>query len=371
MIDGEKVDGLSVVIACGGTGGHLFPGIAVAEELEKRGHRVVVLISEKKIDELATRGHEGLRFERMPSVAMPRPWSPRMISFVGRLGLAVKSSWSLQREVSADVVLGMGGFTSAPPLMAARWAGRRTMIHESNAVPGRANRFCARFADVILLGMAACSAHFPGKETQVVGTPVRRSLEQEVSRDGARRSFGVREDRATVLVIGGSQGALGINEAIMRSLDRLAAAEIQVIHLAGPSGLEAVEAAYREHRVTAHVAAFCHDMAMAYAAADLVVARAGASTLTELSYLGLPSVLVPFPYAADDHQTRNGEVAARAGAAELVPEGELEGARLGEMVVGLMGDKERLGRMAEASASLSTRDAAGLICEEIERRGSK
>src|SRR5882757_7354259 len=162
-----------VLIACGGTGGHLFPGIAVAEALKAKGHDVTLLISEKKIDSLASSGHAGLKFEKMPFLAMPRPWSPKMIPFLLAAWRGLKQCRALIRDRKITAVLGMGGFTSTAPVMAGRKEKIRTYIHDSNAIPGKANRLTARFTDVVLLGFKECAQFFPKKETRITGTPVR------------------------------------------------------------------------------------------------------------------------------------------------------------------------------------------------------
>ena len=166
-------NGKHVLIACGGTGGHLFPGIAVAEALAARGHQATLLISEKKIDSIAASQHKGLRFEKIPFLAMPKPWSPKMFGFLLESWRGLKRCRALIREGQITAVLGMGGFTSTVPVYAGRKEKIRTFIHDSNAVPGKANKLTARFADVILLGFKDCANFFPKKETCITGTPVR------------------------------------------------------------------------------------------------------------------------------------------------------------------------------------------------------
>jgi UDP-N-acetylglucosamine--N-acetylmuramyl-(pentapeptide) pyrophosphoryl-undecaprenol N-acetylglucosamine transferase len=210
-----------------------------------------------------------------------------------------------------------------PPL----WAGRRqdcaTLLHESNAIPGKSNRWCARFADEVLLGVGACTSHFRNRRTRVTGTPIRIELTEPVDRMQARQKFGLRPDQTGLLIIGGSQGARGINQAVIDALPDLARDQIGLIHLTGPGEHEQVAADYArvlgDQALETHVAPFCHDMAPAYAAADLVLARSGASTLTELTWFGLPSLLVPYPHAAEDHQTLNAKVVAEGPCKGVLP----------------------------------------------------
>ncbi len=361
---------MRTIIACGGTGGHLFPGIAVAEALRAGGGESLVLISEKEIDALATKGYGHLNFETLPAIGMPPLLSPRIVPFGFRFLKTLSRCKGLVRRFRADAVLGMGGFTSLAPLMAGRRRGARTFIHESNAFPGKANRVAARSADVVLLGLEACRRHFPGKQVEVVGTPLREAMFESPDRGQALEHFGLAGDGgSTLLVMGGSQGARGINRGVTGALGEVAAVGIQVIHLAGPADVEETRAAYRGAGVRHHVAAFCHEMQLAYAAADLAIARSGASSLAELSAFGIPTVLVPYPFAADDHQTLNAQVYVDGGAAVMLKEDELDPRSLGGLLGELLGDKrEGLDKMRAAMSDMAVRDAAENICKSIETR---
>ena len=228
---------LHVLIACGGTGGHLFPGIAVGEVLSARGHDVTLLISEKKIDSLAASGHPNLRFERLPFLAMPKLWSPKMISFLTGTFKGMNAARALIRNQQAQVVLGMGGFTSLAPIFAGRREKCRTLIHDSNAVPGKANRLTARFCNVVLVGLEACKKHFPKHpDVRVVGTPVRGSLREKVT-DDPHAFFKLDKNKKTLVVMGGSQGARGVNRVVCMALDQFEKLGIQVLHIAGSTRL--------------------------------------------------------------------------------------------------------------------------------------
>ncbi|MGE9269662.1 MAG: UDP-N-acetylglucosamine--N-acetylmuramyl-(pentapeptide) pyrophosphoryl-undecaprenol N-acetylglucosamine transferase, partial [Verrucomicrobiales bacterium] len=179
-----------VIIACGGTGGHLFPGIAVAEELERQGHEVLLLISEKKVDAQSSEKYGELRFKTIPAIAKPATMSPKMIPFLFRLWSTVKQCRAIIKQEQADVVLGMGGFTSLPPVMAGKKMGLATFVHDSNAVPGKANRLTARWCRKVLLGFDEAKRFFPNSETVITGTPVRKELEQLPSQAEARAKYG-------------------------------------------------------------------------------------------------------------------------------------------------------------------------------------
>src|SRR5438067_8248481 len=221
---------MNAVIACGGTGGHLFPGIAVAEVLRDRGHEVMLLVSEKEIDALALSGRANFRFEKLPTVGLPSPFSPAILGFLRRFNESLSLCRSIYRKFKPQAVLGMGGFTSTAPILAGRMRGVPTFIHESNAIPGKANRLTARMVRAVLLGFKECAPFFPKVRTEVTGTPIRTEL-QRLDPGAAREKLGLRADLTTFLVMGGSQGASGINQAMIKSIPALGGAALQLIHL--------------------------------------------------------------------------------------------------------------------------------------------
>jgi len=358
-----------ILIACGGTGGHLYPGIAVAEVLQGRGHDVTLLISEKKIDALAASGHAGLRFEKMPFLAMPKPWSPKMVSFISGVWSGLKHCKAMIKRNQTRVVLGMGGFTSFAPVLAGRQSKIKTLIHDSNAIPGKANKLTSRFSDVVLLGFKECASFFPKNETRITGTPVRSALIRgaESGKEDPYAFFGLTPARKTLLVVGGSQGARGINNAIAHSLKELDAIGIQILHITGPGDYQEVSDSYegKEMKLHSHIAAFCHRMEMAYQVADVALARSGASTLAELAYFGVPSLLVPYPYAADDHQTKNAVIFDKVGAGILITETDLSPEKLTATVREILTNDQKRKSMQEAAKKLSHRHAAEGIADIV------
>src|SRR6202023_2255414 len=356
---------MNTVIACGGTGGHLFPGIAVAEVLRDRGHEVIVLISEKEIDTLALSGGARFRLEKLPTVGLPSPFSPAILGFIRRFGASLSLCRSIYRKFKPQVVLGMGGFTSTAPVMAGKMRGAATFIHESNAIPGKANKFTARMVRAVLLGFKECAPFFPKAHTEVTGTPIRTEL-RPIDRAVARKKLGLRQDLTTLLVMGGSQGASGINQAVVRSLPSLHDIPLQVIHLAGTRDERLVADNYQREKIPAHVAAFHYAMEEVYSAADFAIARSGAASLAELAAFSLPAILIPYPYAAEDHQTRNAEIFARADAAILLKESELTAGLLAHKITELAGNPQLLRRMSESAARLAHKDAAGRVVATIE-----
>jgi UDP-N-acetylglucosamine--N-acetylmuramyl-(pentapeptide) pyrophosphoryl-undecaprenol N-acetylglucosamine transferase len=358
---------MNVAIACGGTGGHLFPGLAVAEVLKDRRHAVLLLISEKQIDAMAVRDRPEFRVEKIPSIGLPRFISPQILPFAGQFLRGLGRCRDIYRSFQPQAVLGMGGFTSTGPILAGRLAGIPTFIHESNAIPGKANRLNARLATRVLLGFEDCAKYFPKSAAEVTGTPIRSSLNRKVDRSEALKKLGLRSDFETVLVMGGSQGAHRLNEAVGTALNWFTRKPIQFIHLTGREDEDAVREHYQKAGIPAWVAAFYHCMEEAYSVADVAVARSGAASLTEISHFGIPSILVPYPYAAENHQYLNAEIFAREGAAEVIEEARVNGDTLGSLIDQLLADAAKRRRMHEQMRSFALQDAAARIAELIER----
>jgi UDP-N-acetylglucosamine--N-acetylmuramyl-(pentapeptide) pyrophosphoryl-undecaprenol N-acetylglucosamine transferase len=273
----------------------------------------------------------------------------------------------------------MGGFTSVPALVAARWLRRRgivTLIHESNAVPGKANRWAGRFADRVAVGWAECAQFFRRKPVTVTGTPIRAALRGGKVADAHGR-LGLRLGRLTVLVAGGSQGAHAINEAVASALPWLNGRRemVQFVHLTGPHDEQFVRDAYEKNGFGAKVMNFCDQMELAYSVADVVVARSGAATLAEIAAFGLPSILVPYPHAAGNHQWHNARMFERAAAARLVEQSQLNGlsARRGErlaaLIADLLDDEAARRRMTTAARALAVDDAAERMTALVENCG--
>ena len=353
------------VIAAGGTGGHLFPGLAVGEVLLARGHEVMLLISEKEIDAIATEGRTEFRIERLTGIGMPKLFSPAIFGFALRAWKGYRRCKALFREWQPDAVLGMGGFTSTAPILAGRSRKVPTFVHESNAIPGRANRLNARYVTKVLLGFSECARHFPKAQCEVTGTPLRSALTRPVDRTTALAAFGLKPGRTTLLVMGGSQGAHGINSAIGNAVPKLKAVSWQAIHLAGAADEQAMHATYAREGVPAAVAAFHHRMEEAYGASDLAIARSGAASLAELSHFGLPAILVPYPFAADDHQTANARIFEKAGAGVLVKESDATPELLSEKIAALIGSPDRLAKMSRQSRRLAPDNAAERVADVV------
>lgn len=407
---------INVLIACGGTGGHLFPGIAVAESLERRGHKVLLLISEKKVDAQASQKYGILKFITVPAIAKPATLSPKMIPFLIKLRKSIRQCKTILKEHECDVVLGMGGFTSLPPVYAGKRLKLATYVHDSNALPGKANRLTARWCRKVLLGLEEAGKYFKPHKVVITGTPVRQELRAPLRQDRSRAAFKLPSDGKTVLVMGGSQGAKHLNTMVVeaaqqlikqappqktkdlaeqvteRKTKALAAAQsmtaptepsstsaqqrsrrarannghakVSFLHITGAADYERVNKLTKDIEGY-KVLAFCDDMAAAYAACDVALCRAGASSMTELSYVGMPSILVPYPYAADDHQTFNAKVFEQSGAAILRQESELDTPTLVDDLNRLITDDDLRQSMSQQAEALAVKDATDQICQVI------
>jgi UDP-N-acetylglucosamine--N-acetylmuramyl-(pentapeptide) pyrophosphoryl-undecaprenol N-acetylglucosamine transferase len=348
----------TIMIMAGGTGGHVFPALAVAESLRERGWRVVWLGAKT-----------GMEATLVPKYGFEVAW----VRFSGLRGKGLLRAallpfnllvafWQSARAIFAqrpDVVLGMGGYISFPGGMMASLLNRPLAIHEQNSVAGLANKVLSRLADKVLEG-------FPGSlpGAQFSGNPVRNDI-AALGAPGAR--YALRSGRLSLLVVGGSLGAQTLNETVPQALALLAQSELpEVTHQAGEKNIEALRASYAGRGVQAELVAFIDDMAARYAGADVVLCRAGALTVAELACAGVASILVPFPHAVDDHQTANAKFLSARGAAILLPQAELSAQRLADLLRGLT--RERLLEMAEKAHALGKPDATAAVaraCMEL------
>lgn len=349
---------MQIVIMAGGTGGHVFPGLAVAAELRARGHQVTWLGTPRGIENTAVPA-AGLPLQHISIGGLRGKGVQTLLLAPLRLVRALWQSVALLRRLRPAVVLGMGGFVSGPGGLAA-WLLRIPLcIHEQNSVAGLTNRLLSRLAKRVML---AFPDTLPDSDKVLVtGNPVRREVSALPAPDERLR----REDASLrVLILGGSQGARRLNQVVPAALARLQQAlAIRVWHQSGGQGLQQVGADYAAAGIDAKVQAFIDDMAAAYGWADLVICRAGALTISELAAAGLGAVLVPFPYAVDDHQTVNAHWLADQGGAVVLPESQLDVAALAALVLELGRDRSRLLRMARHSRELARPDAAAQVAE--------
>ncbi len=360
---------MRVVITGGGTGGHLFPALAVHGALLRRRPEAQVLFvgaSEGVEATILPRlGHAfcGLSVQQVKG----RRWRGQVAALLA-LPSVVRQASRLLRECGAQVVLGVGGYASFPTVLAARLRRIPTVIHEQNAYPGLANRWLGRIASAVAVSFEAAAGFFPTGRVTVTGNPVRPEIRPGDAGE-ARRRLALSAGRFTGLIFGGSQGAHRINVATIEALPRLAESRshVQFLHATGERDVSAVEQAYEQHGFQARVEAFFQDMATAYAAADFVIARAGASTIFELAAMGKPALLVPYPYAANDHQRLNAEAMLKAGGAWIVPDPYCDGQRIAATVQAALEKPDLLRRMGEQAQGLARPDAADRIVSLLEQ----
>jgi UDP-N-acetylglucosamine--N-acetylmuramyl-(pentapeptide) pyrophosphoryl-undecaprenol N-acetylglucosamine transferase len=359
-----------VAIACGGTGGHLFPGLAVAEQLKKRGCDVALLISPKDVDQQAVKSVIGMGIFTLPAVALQ---NRNYFSFAASFWRSWRAAKKIFRARPPQAVLAMGGFTSAPPILAGNAFGAKTFLHESNTIPGRANRFLARFVNEAFVGFAETATRLRARKITATGTPVRPQFSPTQS--GKQSVFGHRATLCldphlpTVLVVGGSQGASGLNEIILSVLPLLKEKNWQWLHLTGTADFEKIEAAYATLGIRAEVRPFLAEMDLALGAATAAVSRAGASSLSEIAAMRLPSLLVPYPAAADNHQFFNASVFETTGAAKLLGQKNSSPEKAAAILTALIEDEparvEMQSALAQWHAPASAEQIAGIILDTI------
>jgi UDP-N-acetylglucosamine--N-acetylmuramyl-(pentapeptide) pyrophosphoryl-undecaprenol N-acetylglucosamine transferase len=354
-----------VAIACGGTGGHLFPGLAVAESLFERGADVTLVVSTKEIDQQALRGEARFRILALPAVGFA--WK-RALGFAWQTFAAYRLARAAFRADPPAVLLAMGGFTSAPPALAARALGGVVLLHEANAIPGRANRWLASRARRAYTYFPEARSRWRARDVQVLGMPVRSQF-ADLDPGACRVALGLAPSRPVLLTMGGSQGAQAINEALLRALPGLrnAVPDLQYIHLTGPADFARVRAAHETAGSRAVVKPFLTEMDLALGAADAVVARAGASSAAEFAALRVPPLLVPYPHAADDHQVANARALEATGAARVLLQHELSPIRLTAELARLLGDPELRATMKAALGRWHQPDAAARLADDILR----
>ncbi|MGE0362366.1 MAG: undecaprenyldiphospho-muramoylpentapeptide beta-N-acetylglucosaminyltransferase [Vicinamibacterales bacterium] len=356
---------MQVLFAGGGTGGHLYPGIAVAEELRRRDPAVGVgFVGTARGLESRVVPALGLPLDLIRSAGLKGKSIAALARGLALLPLSAFDAWRVLSRRRPDVVVGVGGYSSGPVLLLAALRRIPTLVMEQNTAPGFTNRVLARWVSAAAVSYEETLRHFPGIGI-VTGNPVRREFLERGGADEPRPADGT----VRVLIVGGSQGARAVNDAMAAAAARLAGrgATLAITHQSGERDLARVRDAYAAAGCPAVVEPFLHDMHARMAVADLVVSRAGASTLAELTILGRPMVLVPLPTAADDHQRKNALALARAGAAEVIEERDLTGERMAAVITALADDPDRRRRMAVAARGLGRPDAAARVADRIEQ----
>lgn len=354
-----------VIVAGGGTGGHLFPGIAVVEELRRRNRRLeACFVGTERGIEARIIPETGDRFDALDV----QPLKGKDVAGFMKSLMKLPGAWghavSILREVRPEVVIGVGGYASGPMLLAAASLGIPCVLLEQNAHVGMTNRILGPMVGRAYVTFEETASHF-GARARVVGNPVRRAFVEAARLASADPdAFELRARR--VFVLGGSQGARALNDTVPTALaEALAGRDFEVLHQTGSAMVDEVSGRYEALGVKAEVVPFIHDMARAFATSSLVITRAGATTLAELCAIGRPSILVPYPHAADDHQARNAEALERLGASLTVRQEQLDASRLATTVAELLDDSPRRLAMARAARAHGRPEAAAAIVDDL------
>ncbi len=349
---------MRVLIAGGGTGGHVIPALAMARELQSRYSAAILFVGTARGMEnrLVPQAGFDLSLVKVGALKNVR-WTTRLRT-LWELPVAIAQARTILQEFRPDVVVGVGGYASGPAMAAALLARIPTLAFEPNYIPGFANRMVGRWVSAGAVHFEPTRRFF--RNARVVGVPVRPEF------------FAVSPDRdgkpPTLLVFGGSQGARAINQAVVQAISTRALSEIpglRVLHQTGERDYNDIRAAYTRAGASAEVSAFIDNMPQAFERSDLLVCRSGASTVAEVAAAGKPAIFIPFPFAADDHQRRNAEAMAAADAAVLIPEPELTPEILAQAISSLLSDPDRLRRMGQSARGLSHPDAAGQVAQMI------
>jgi UDP-N-acetylglucosamine--N-acetylmuramyl-(pentapeptide) pyrophosphoryl-undecaprenol N-acetylglucosamine transferase len=354
---------LRIIIAGGGTGGHLFPAVAIAKEIVKRyaAADIRFIIGRRKMEsEILTRlgfHQQSIHVEGVKG----RGWKKGIMVFI-KLPYSFFQSVSILKRFSPHLVLGVGGYSSGSVCLAARFMGLPTAIHEQNSFPGLTNRLLCRIVDKVFVSFEESRQHFPGGTLYLTGNPVREELL------AGGKDPGKRDERFTMLVVGGSLGARAINRAFVAALQilREKGKDPAVIHQSGETDYARVVEEYERKGLGGKIVPFIEDMAEAYHRADMVVSRAGATTVSELAALGKPSILIPYPFAANRHQETNALMLVRVGGAEMILEQDLSGESLAERLMKYMDERNVLEEMGRQAEKVGRPDAAKVIVDHLE-----
>ncbi len=359
---------MNIVIAGGGTGGHLFPALAIAGELKKRFDDVkITFVGTAKGIEAKIVPKEGYDVRFIRSEGLMGKNIYRTARSILKVPLSLKDSYMILKDLNPDLVFGVGGYSSGPVLMCAKLMGLSTMIHEQNSLPGFANRVLGKFVDTIAVTYHESINYFSREKTYLTGNPVRDEI-LKGEKERGYKTFSLDRDLFTIFIFGGSSGATHINKAVGESLVYLEPFRdsIQFLHQTGERDYDAVVEIYRSREFKGTVVPFAYEMADAYKVADLIISRAGATTLAELTATGKAAILVPYPYAAGNHQEVNARKLLDIGAARMILDRDLNGKTLSDLIKYMLEDPDAISEMERTSKSLGSPDATKKVIELAE-----
>lgn len=354
---------IKILIAGGGTGGHLFPGIAVAQEaLSRNPENDVLFVGTSRGLEGTLLDKIGFRLRTISVGGVIGRGASKTIKNLFLIPRAMIQSLKIIRDFKPDLAFGVGGYASGPTILVARLAGIKTAIAEQNALPGITNRLLGFIVDKVFITYPETSRWFSPAKTVLTGNPVRRGFYREHQDENTAAA-----KRFTLLVFGGSQGAAAINEAMIDAILHLnkASLNLRIIHQAGRKDLAYVTKSYEDYGLDAEVLPFIMDMPKSMREADLVICRAGATSIAEITSLGKAAILVPYPFATHDHQTKNAQALAGRGAAELISQQRLSGPKLAQTILKFYNNREMLAAMGKKAAALGQPEAASSIVDHL------
>ncbi len=358
---------MRVVFAGGGTGGHLMVGLSIAEEVRMRFHQAEIVFfgTDKKFEKRCVE-QRGFKFRQMHS----RKWEKSckgIFAFTGSMFAGIIESLIALKKMNPDIVVGLGGYASFAPIVAAKLLGFPSILLEQNVIPGKANQFLSRWVDEVY-------CHWRGsikwldkaKIVRVTGTPIRKDVLCG-QRQRAAEKFGLNPSKKTILITGGSQGAQSINEVVLRCLPKLEqrSNEVQVIHITGELDYEKVKATYQQMKVDSFVCGFLDDMGAAFSMADIIICRSVATTIAEITAIGIPAILIPYPHAADNHQYWNAMELASNGGGYLLQQIDLTPEKIIELITDLFNNKEKYDRMKMFNKGMGIPNAASKVVDNI------
>jgi len=358
---------MRIALAGGGTGGHLFPGIAIAEELRKLDSSTeVIFIGTEHGIEASIVPMEGYPIRYLRAEGIAGKAVMKKVKAGIKTVFSIYDSYMMLKELRPDALIGLGGYASFAPVFAGSLLKIPTLIMEQNSVPGLANKVLSKIADVICVTYHESMSFFPKSKTYITGNPVRHKI-MNADRESAYQLFGLERGKFTVFVFGGSLGARKINNAVCGAFSYVSDIKenIQFLHQTGKNDYDAVRETYRKWGIKGTVAAFIHQMPEAYAVADLVISRAGATTLAELTAVGRPAILIPYPYAAGNHQELNARRLSEMGAARVILDHELDSETLARNIKDLFNDAGIRSEMQRSSRSLGRPEAAQKVVELV------
>lgn len=361
--------GARILIASGGSGGHIFPAVALAEELKsKDGSMQILFIGSDKALERRIFEKEGFEYRLLSANRLPYRVSFATLLFLLRLSVDILRSFAIIVRYKPDTVVGFGGYVSAPVLVAAYMLGLPSVVHEQNVVPGRANSMLFRFADKIAVSFEDTKKYLGVHDKKAVftGNPIRTSILKD-DKSGNIKKLGLDPQKFTIFVIGGSQGAHNLNKTFLAALSKMdedMRRSLQVIHITGISDYGWASAVYKELSMEHRVYSFLDRIEEAYSASDLILTRSGASAIFEIAYFGRPMILIPYPFALS-HQSENARIFSSGGAAIEIDEKDLSADIMKERIEGLLKDRNKLSKMGESARRMSIPDSSRSLAQAV------